>query len=468
MRILSAIAVFVLLTNSARAEEVPNSRGAGIAIEAATLQTTLFDIEKTGFAELLSIKAQINAAGSNSWWVELGDQLLVRSDSQLIGDLSTKLLIDKNLGNLSEKDLALQARGCIDTPEYALPSISSAGRFALVKPPKAFAPMRYSAELQPLLPNQVVARGSNNLQAAALPKGVDSLARFLANEIQAERWFADVVSLASFDRSTFAPNLAQARSWIGNRFSALGLQVSFPSFSFNYQGQSYQNNNVLGFYQGQSAQNEWLVIGGHYDSRTVNIFATALTPGAEDNASGCSGVIELARALTKVRPNRSILFFCYSGEEQGLFGSKAHVAQLQQSGDISKLKFFLTMDMIGFSADNDFDVLLESNGANQGVLNQFAAAAAAYEPRLRVLQSLNPFGSDHVPYLQAGIPGLLTIENDWDSYPQYHRSNDTPANMTNSLTMGGAILRMNAAALGSFIGGATLDFADIVFDDNFE
>ena len=467
MRFFQALVVVSVLTTCVSAKVNAKDEKAGVVYPAA-LETTLFEVSDIGFTELVLIKAQINAASANSWWVELGDLLLVRGDATLIASLSTALEPLQNFGKLSEKDFALQARGCSEAPEYALPTLVSAGRFALVKPPKAFAPMRYSAELQPLLPNSVVARGSNNVQAVIAPKGVDPLARFLANRIQAERWFADVVGLASFDRSTFSPTLGQVRSWIGDRFQALGLQVSFPNYSFSYQAQNYQNNNVLGFYQGQGAPNDWLVIGGHYDSRTSNIFATALTPGAEDNASGCAGVIELARALTKVRPNRSILFFCYSGEEQGLFGSKAHVAQLQQSGDISKLKFFLTMDMIGYSGDNDFDVLLESNSANQGVLNQFAAAAAAYEPRLRVLQALNPFGSDHVPYLQAGIPGLLTIENDWDSYPQYHRSSDTPANMTNSLTMGGAILRMNAAALSQFLGGVTLDYGDIVFDDNFE
>lgn len=431
-------------------------------------QLVLFDINRTGHAKLTQIKASINAAGPENVWIELGDQLLVRAKPSIIQSLAGTLALQTQLGNASLNEFALQARGCAAAPEYALPPIAKAGRFALVRLPKAFAPMRYNSELQPLLPNVAVARGSNNLPIISRAKGTDPLARFLADRIKAERWFTDVVALASFDRSTFSPTLGLSRSWIGSRFEALGLSVSFPRYSFTYQNQSYQNSNVLGFYQGSTSPDEWIVIGGHYDSRNVNILATALTPGAEDNASGCAGVIELARAITKVKPNRSVLFFCYSGEEQGLFGSRAHVTQLQQSGDISKLKFFLTMDMIGYSSDTDFDVLLESNSASQVVLNQFAAAAAGYEPRLRVLQALNPFGSDHVPYLQAGIPGLLTIENDWDSYPQYHKSTDTPTAMTNALTMGGAILRMNAAALSNYLGGVNVNYADFVFDDAFE
>jgi hypothetical protein len=462
---LRALVFSVCVLDGANAQAIKPLAAEKSELEPATV---LFAIDQVGHLNLSQIKASINAAGPENVWVELGDQLLVRAKPSVIRSLEGTLSLQTQLGNASLSEFALQARGCAAAPEFALPPIAKAGRFALVRLPKAFAPMRYSSELQPLLPNVAVARGSNNLPSTPLTKGTDPLARFLADRIKAERWFTDVVALAGFDRSTFSPTLSQARSWIGTRFQSMGLTVSFPSYNFTFQSQSYQNNNVLGFYQGVGTPNEWLVIGGHYDSRTINILTTAMTPGAEDNASGCAGVIELARALTKVKPNRSILFFCYSGEEQNLLGSRAHVTQLQQSGDISKLKFFLTMDMIGYSGDNDFDVLLESNSSNQAVLNQFAAAAAGYEPRLRVLQALNPFGSDHVPYLQAGIPGLLTIENDWDSYPEYHESSDTPSAMTNALTMGGAILRMNAAALSNYLGGVTANYGDFVFDDTFE
>ncbi|MCB1576042.1 MAG: hypothetical protein KDI81_01515, partial [Xanthomonadales bacterium] len=67
------------------------------------------------------------------------------------------------------------------------------------------------------------------------------------------------------------------------------------------------------------------------------------------------------------------------------------------------------------------DVLFESSATWSAYLNQFADAASAYVPALRVTLSTNPFGSDHVPYLNAGKKTLLAIENDWDIYPYYHR-----------------------------------------------
>ena len=100
-------------------------------------------------------------------------------------------------------------------------------------------------------------------------------------------------------------------------------------------------------------------------------------------------------------------------------------------------------------------------------LLQFGAAAATYVPQLAVITSTNPFGSDHVPYINAGVRTALAIDNDWDLYPHYHRSTDTPSNMgPNAQPMGGAILKTNAAVIAEIAG---LDNGEApLFDDGFE
>ena len=191
------------------------------------------------------------------------------------------------------------------------------------------------------------------------------------------------------------------------------------------------------------------------------------TPGAEDNASGCAGVIELARALLPAQPSRSILFVCYAGEEQGLKGSAAHVQSLIQASLLSSVDAVVIMDMIGYSADANLEALYESSASFNPYLLQFGAAAATYVPQLAVITSTNPFGSDHVPYINAGVRTALAIENDWDIYPHYHRSTDTPANIgPNVQPMGAAILKTNAAVIAEIAG---LDHgADPVFASGFE
>ncbi len=166
----------------------------------------------------------------------------------------------------------------------------------------------------------------------------------------------------------------------------------------------------------------------------------------------------MARIFTAQPSPATILFICYSGEEQGLFGSNFHASGLVADGLANDVKAVLIMDMVGFTADADLDCLLETSSANAALADAFAAAAAATD--LNIVISFNPFGSDHVPYLNRGMPSLLTIENDWDIYPCYHRTCDSASNIT--LAMGREILKMNVAAMGQMTGFGP------VFTDGFE
>ena len=121
----------------------------------------------------------------------------------------------------------------------------------------------------------------------------------------------------------------------------------------------------------------------------------------------------------------------------------------------------LDMDMIGYTSDSDLDCLLESESIGQFLIDAFSAAAAAFTT-LRIETTLYAWGSDHVPYLDRGIPALLTIENDWAEYPDYHSTGDLPSNIT--LAMGREILKMNVAALGEMTG----EDPTLVFIDGFE
>jgi Zn-dependent M28 family amino/carboxypeptidase len=184
-------------------------------------------------------------------------------------------------------------------------------------------------------------------------------------------------------------------------------------------------------------------------------------PGAEDNASGCAGVLELARVLTTHPPEGTVLFICYAGEEQGLLGSEDHVADLVASGDASKVQAMLDLDMIAYTADGDLDCLLESEAFAQFLVDLLADAAAQYST-LRIEISLDAWGSDHVPYLDQGIPALLAIENDWYQYPYYHTTDDLPYHL--SVTMGEEVLKMSVAALAELADARTT----YVFADGFE
>lgn len=321
------------------------------------------------------------------------------------------------------------------------------------------APLRLGDVAEPIGGPAIVLARALDAGAARLSAGPISPALDAAvGRVDAPRWLADATTLAGWNRWTRGTQILSARDWLAARFAELpGMQVSTASFPVGAD----TGWNVLARLSGTVEPATWYLAGGHYDSTSQAPASAA--PGAEDNASGCAGVLELARAFAAVPPPRSILFACYAGEEQGLYGSEDHVSDLLAEGGETGFGGGLVFDMIGFTADAELDVLLESEAIGQSLLDALAASAADFTP-LVVDFSLDAWGSDHVPYLAAGLPALLAIENDWDVYPDYHRTTDLPANL--SPAMGGAILRMGAGGLGRLAG--LVEPAGLLFRDGWE
>ena len=430
----------------------------GLAAE----RLAVVDISRASHAQVEGLKR----LPPEAWWLEMGDQLVV------VGDAASALVAASKLPLLATRDhveadrLMLRAQGCSEHSAEQGKVVAEGGRWQL----RQLASYEVEAlERDPGASWRAVPRNTTlarqfRLDAPATAKAIDPAVQQVVDRVDAVRWFADVETLAGWDRHSRATtSLTFARQWIEGRFEGLGLDVSLQPMQLSGPGGPVTRYNVIGRWTGASQPDRWAIVGGHYDS--INGSGTTNnTPGAEDNATGCAGVIELARVLLPSNPSSSILFMCYVGEEQGMLGSGAHVTALQQDGDIAKIDFVVIMDMIGYSADAKLQGLFETFDDHEDYLMRFGAAAAAYVPELDVVFSTMPFGSDHMPYLSAGVPAVLAIENDWDSYPHYHSSADTPANIGPfARDMGGAILKTNAAVIAE-LGGLTAPS----FQDGFE
>jgi hypothetical protein len=120
--------------------------------------------------------------------------------------------------------------------------------------------------------------------------------------------------------------------------------------------------NVIGFLPGSdpARRDEWVVVGGHYDHvGEGGLDGDRIHNGADDNASGTSGVLEMAQAFGSLppssRPARSLVFCSFSGEEMGLLGSDAMLAEGDLPAD--KVVFMLNLDMIGRNPDKKVEIL---------------------------------------------------------------------------------------------------------------
>lgn len=426
------------------------------------------DIHEIGHEGLEAIK---NAPGLR-WWVELDDRLLVSATAARLDGLRTGESVEILPETTADESLFFVRTGHWDRLEdlEGTRTLAAGGAWAVVSASglgdleeHLLGDARHPGcarhqGLFPLTRNTVLARQAANdppRRRTLFGPGVQTL----VDEVDPDQWLADATTLAGFNRWTRGSDIHNARDWLVSQLGAIpGMSVTTESFPVGGD----TGFNVIGTLTGSTRPDDWYIVGAHYDAISENSASAA--PGAEDNASGCSGVLHLARIFGDHPPEGTVFFICYSGEEQGLFGSTDHASDLVASGNDSKIQEVLIMDMIGFTRDDDLDSLLEANAASQSMITAFADAAALYT-RLRIVTSLNPFGSDHVPYLNRGMTALLVIENDWNQYSGYHRSSDLPANL--DLGMGGETLKMNVAAMALLV-GADATSPTPFFSDSFE
>ncbi len=182
--------------------------------------------------------------------------------------------------------------------------------------------------------------------------------------------------------------------------------------------------NVLGYWPGQTG--EYVILGAHYDhlgTGQQDSLAPSqigqIHPGADDNASGTAGVIELARSLSAGGAHRrGLLLLCFAGEEEGLLGSAYYAAHPLKP--LSEAVAMLNMDMIGRLRDNKLYV----GGVGTGLTFPALVARAAQQTGLQTDQSeAGGYGaSDHTSFTVKQVPTLFFFSG---LHSDYHKPSDT-------------------------------------------
>lgn len=194
--------------------------------------------------------------------------------------------------------------------------------------------------------------------------------------------------------------------------------------------------SVIADKKGRSKPSEVLLVLAHLDS-VGKEFA-----GADDNASGTATLLEIARVLKDYDNEKTVRFLVTNGEELGLKGSEHYVGLLKDRGEIQQISLAVNMDMVGYNKNGIVE--LETNPNLEALAKWYAGLASRYT-KLKTKITLGAWGSDHVPFLKAGVPALLTIE-DWSTKtPCYHMSCDRPEMLNYGYA--GEIAKLNAAAI---------------------
>ena len=195
-------------------------------------------------------------------------------------------------------------------------------------------------------------------------------------------------------------------------FSAFELPQTSLSASFNVSMEKIESQNVLAKLPGHSQADEILMVSSHWDAYgqgEPDSLGRTVRPGANDDALGTAGVIELARVLKAGEPMaRSVVFAAWTAEEAGLLGSAAYAAKPIYPLHSTVANF--TLDILQ-TAGLAKDVILVGEG--QSDLEEDLMRAAALQSRVVTPENLPEnglfFRADHFSLARQGVPVLLLM-----------------------------------------------------------
>lgn len=230
-------------------------------------------------------------------------------------------------------------------------------------------------------------------------------------------------------------NLAAAADYIRGRFDASGGRVAGQPYEI--EGQRHRNLLL----QLGPAEGEHIIVGAHYD-------VAGLLPGADDNASGVAGLLELARLLAPAPLSSPVDLVAYSTEEPPFFGSSdmgsaVHAAMLARDG--MRVRAMISLEMIGYFTETqpapfrflrlmypssgDF-ILVAGRWADRPLIREVKQAFRGVDG-LRSRSYCGPTAigtdlSDQRNYWARGYTGVMITDTAFIRNPNYHTASDTP------------------------------------------
>lgn len=263
-----------------------------------------------------------------------------------------------------------------------------------------------------------------------------------AHAASPERLRTDVERLAGTYRQRHHGQpevLDRAARFIGAEFAAAGGRVEMQV----YEVGGFTYANVIARFGPDAGRP--IIVGAHYDVEEH-------TPGADDNASGVAGLLEIARLLGKAPPTVPVELVAYTLEEPPHFrtehmGSRHHAARLAEAGVSPRLT--IVLEMIGYFDDRPgsqtfpvplMDMIYPDSGSFIAVVGNFTGAAETRRVKAAMtaatplpVWSINAPSwlpgvdfSDHASYWRLGMPAVMVTDTAFYRNGRYHQGDDTP------------------------------------------
>lgn len=234
-----------------------------------------------------------------------------------------------------------------------------------------------------------------------------------------------ISTLQSFyTRNSYSETIVEAQSYLVEALESYGFTVEL------FSHRSDMASNIIATWSSNDAT-EWIVAGAHYDSRSTNSSSGVdRAPGADDNASGSSAMLQLASIISELKYDltRGLKICFFTGEEQGLLGSRALASKWKQ--EEMNIIAMVNADMLGYQAGTEITLGFKDKSVTPELVTLAKELTALYVPSLPTADS-SSCCSDYLAFWENGFPCVGFFESGMaaSAYPAYHTINDLIVNV---------------------------------------
>jgi hypothetical protein len=201
-------------------------------------------------------------------------------------------------------------------------------------------------------------------------------------------------------------------------------------------GSMWIGANVVATKQGTVTPDRIYLIMGHYDTTANHETSWTSCPGGDDNSTGVAGMLEMARALSRYTFDSTIMFVACDGEETTAYGSdgvtyrrfgSAHYVN-KYAGMMPDIQAMISADMFGWVSSSGPSYLMIVSGwsINSSLDTAIQSALQTYGGFTHATLDTHKYEfSDHISFINKGVPAVCLIEWSYSTNPNYHRMTDS-------------------------------------------
>ena len=279
--------------------------------------------------------------------------------------------------------------------------------------------------------------------------------RSLIDSVSVDSIEATIAHLSSYHNRRYDSRyIWEVQDWLVSRYEQMGFDTvmlhDFPLPDSDME----TADNILAVKWGTKTPEEYVICGAHYDSWNSDGTDpdTIRSPGADDNASGVSGILESARLLSNYTFDRTVIFANWGAEEIGLIGSAAYAHDCAEQG--MDIVGYFNLDMTGYLKEgSDIHVHLIYVNQDSLLANFIYNFSHVYFPDMSIGQHWLAWGdSDFSSFNRNGYPAIHLFEDVHASSPYIHTREDILGQSVNNLEQSKRFTELNLGLVATLAG----------------